>query len=352
MRLLTKFVIVSIAGLTVVIAALAGIGIGVIDNVFYQNHVLVLRVELDVPRRNLTDGQSTLEISDRVIAGMLGGLRQGQGNSYFAYRLNGIRVYPQTSDAPQFAESTVKKMIGARTGEGWLTAGAIQYLTRFVVLSDQGLLIGVRVPETVVYAGRASYLSAIAVAALIILLIGSGGAYLAGRSLSRKVGHTLDALDQISAGEFNVRIPNTDGSDELSTIQRRINNLANSFANRATERDAATRWLEESESRFRDFAESASDAFWETDDELRYTYFSNPGRDFGPLHDFPDIIGQKRGGYFEEHGFNKRVWAGGWKDHLDDLANRKVVRNFEFSGKQADGTVYTRVSTAIPSLRR
>ena len=54
MRLLSKFGIVSIAGLTVVIAALAGIGIGVIDNVVHQDHVLVLRVELDVPRHDLT----------------------------------------------------------------------------------------------------------------------------------------------------------------------------------------------------------------------------------------------------------------------------------------------------------
>lgn len=43
MRLLSKFLLVSIAGLTVMVAVFAGIGVTTIDEVLYQNSLHVLR---------------------------------------------------------------------------------------------------------------------------------------------------------------------------------------------------------------------------------------------------------------------------------------------------------------------
>ena len=53
MRLLSKFLLVSIAGLTVMVAVLAGIGVTTIDEVLYQNSLHVLRAEIGSVARTL-----------------------------------------------------------------------------------------------------------------------------------------------------------------------------------------------------------------------------------------------------------------------------------------------------------
>jgi hypothetical protein len=65
MRLLSKFLVISVAGLAAVVATLAGIGIGVIDNVVYRDHAFVLAVELAAARQDIDDWQSTLPIPEK-----------------------------------------------------------------------------------------------------------------------------------------------------------------------------------------------------------------------------------------------------------------------------------------------
>lgn len=344
MRLLSKFLLISVAGLAAAIAALAGIGIGVIDNVVYRNHAQVLRIELAQVERQLGGQKVRTPLPHETVLQKLEISGRRTTDSYFAYRLDGERVFPETSDEPQFGAATVASLIDKRLGEGWVPAEDTRYLARYVVLSDLNLMVGVRVPEAKVYAGRVRYLVAIGGAALAILIAGSLLAFFAGRSLTGRVKLTLGALDAVSAGEFGVRIPDSKGRDELSGIQRRINDLADSFARRATEREAATKWLEENEKRFRDFAESASDAFWETDTELRYTFFANPGHDFGHFQNSDSIMGTVRGQYLDETGF----FTGDWQQHIEDLKARRIVRNFEFSGQYPDGKIFHRTSNAIP----
>ena len=344
MRLLSKFLVISIAGLAAVVATLAGIGIGVIDNVVYRNHTLVLGAELTAARQDIDDWQSPLPVPEKIIVTALAKNWQRPQNSYFAYRLDGTRIYPAVADASQFGPSAVSAMIAARLGERWIEIDGTYYLTSFTVLSDQNLMLGIRVPKTVVYAKRTQYLIVLAATALTILILGSVLAYFIGRALTRRIAVTLGALDAIGRGEFGVRIPDSGGRDELSALQQRINYLADSFARRAVEREAATRWLEENEKRFRDFAESASDAFWETDAEHRYTFFSNPGHDFGHFQETQSIVGTIRGQYFKE----ARFFAGDWAKHLEDLNEHRVIRDFEFSGLYPDSTVFHRTSSAVP----
>ena len=344
MRLLNKFLIVSVAGLATVVAALSGIGIGVIDNVVYQNHIHVLRVELTSIERQLSALPPKSVVRHDVVLKKLEAFGRGTGDSYFAYRLDGKKIFPEAASQPQFSPQTVSELINKRLGEGWIEAGNTRYLARYVVLSDRNLMLGVRIPEDTVYAERKRYLIAVGGAALIVLIVGSILAYFAARVIARRIGVTLDALASVSTGEFGVRIPDTAGQDELSQIQRRINDLADSFARRANERDAATRWLEENEKRFRDFAEAASDAFWETDFDHRYTFFSNPATDFGHFHDNHDIVGTIRGQYFKESGF----YAGDWEQHIEDLNHHRIIRDFEFSGQYPDGKIFHRTSSAVP----
>lgn len=213
-----------------------------------------------------------------------------------------------------------------------------------IVLDDVLQQNGSLVPEAAVFAGRTRYLSALGLAALALLAIGIVFAYVFSRALTRRIKLTKSALDSISDGEFGMQIDGAGGSDELSEIQRRINDMADVFARRASEREVATEWLEENEKRFRDFAESASDAFWETNADHRYTFFANPGHDFGNFQTSESIIGTVRGQYFDNPAFNSADWA----KHIDDLNNHRVVRDFEFSGQYPDGKVFHRLSSAIP----
>tara|TARA_R110000868_G_scaffold39376_4_gene137090 strand:- start:4377 stop:10016 length:5640 start_codon:yes stop_codon:yes gene_type:complete len=344
MRLLSKFLIISITGLAAVVAVLLAVGIGVIDNVVYENHARILRTELDSLEQQLNARPAKAVIPHKDVLRQLEEFERRTGDFFFAYRLDGELIYPETSALPQFSAATAGRMIEERTGSGWIAAGEFAYLARFVVLADRDLMVGVRVPETTVYAGRARYVLAVSGVALLTLISGSIIAFFLGRALTGRIGVTLEALDAVGAGEFGIQIPDTGGRDELSEIQRRINDLSDSFARRATEREAATKWLEENEKRFRDFAATASDAFWETDSDHRYTFFVNPGHEFGNFQNDQSIIGTVRGEYFDKKDF----FTGDWEQHLRDLDAHRVIRNFEFSGQYPDGNIFHRTSNAVP----
>jgi PAS domain S-box-containing protein len=85
--------------------------------------------------------------------------------------------------------------------------------------------------------------------------------------------------------------------------------------------------LRESEQRFREFAEVASDWFWEMDDQLRYTFVSDQFYKLTGLSP-GSLNGKSR---IELAGFP--VLTKKWGDHLDDMKNRRTIRNFEFAGK-------------------
>ena len=346
MRLLTKIILASVAALAVVVGVIAGIGLYVINDATLTSDLRVLRSELNAVVLDLKDDNAGLgtPMSDQRIVSELMDFENSTGHSYFAVRPDGKRVFARPDAENEFSDQTFRQMLQLGNGGGWFATPASRYLVQYTLISNPDILIGVRMNEDTVLADRVNYLSAIAAAAVLMLLAGSVFAFLYGRALTRRIRVTLSALDRINQGEFGIRIPGADASDELSAIQRRINDLADSFARRATEREAAVQWLEENEKRFRDFAEAASDAFWETDENLVYTFFANPGQDFGYLHESDNIIGTRRGSYLGD----SNVYAPGWEDHVRDLEAHRVVKRFDFSGVYPDGTVYHRVSSAIP----
>ena len=101
-----------------------------------------------------------------------------------------------------------------------------------------------------------------------------------------------------------------------------------------SERLAAEAALEESESRFRDFAGATSDYFWEMDENLRFSYFS--GR-FTEVTGVPVelLIGKTR----RESGIEADVDPELYQQHLDDLAAHRPFRNFIHPRTLPDGTV-------------
>jgi len=89
-----------------------------------------------------------------------------------------------------------------------------------------------------------------------------------------------------------------------------------------------------------DFAGIASDWFWETDADHRFTYFSPRMEEVTDMR-IKDILGRRRDQQMTLVGDGQC-----FKDHLDDLNNHRPFRNLEYRvGRQmAEGHLWLRVS--------
>ncbi len=100
-----------------------------------------------------------------------------------------------------------------------------------------------------------------------------------------------------------------------------------------TDRVRATRLLRESEQRFHDFADSAADRFWETDENYRITYLSPAPPGFN-LPRVDEIIGRVR---WELEGIDPDPEI--WDAHRADIAGRHPFRDFRFRRTRPNGDV-------------
>ncbi|MDH3712309.1 MAG: PAS domain S-box protein [Gammaproteobacteria bacterium] len=100
-----------------------------------------------------------------------------------------------------------------------------------------------------------------------------------------------------------------------------------------TEQTLAQEALKDSEERFRDFASTAADWFWETDGELRFTYVSeNHARIIGRKN--IEFLGKSR---IEAYGNSVAKNMPGWQQHAVDMrARRPYAMNIELT--RADGS--------------
>ncbi len=97
--------------------------------------------------------------------------------------------------------------------------------------------------------------------------------------------------------------------------------------------------LTDSRERFQTYAESASDWFWETDADLRWTELSEQiEHELGVPRD--KILGRRRTDLDISDPHNAD-----WQAHLGDLEARRPFREFEYSVKRANGeTAWVRIS--------
>ncbi len=102
-----------------------------------------------------------------------------------------------------------------------------------------------------------------------------------------------------------------------------------------TEREQAQQALSESEERFRDFAESATDWFWEMDEALRFSYLSRRFEESTGVA--PGVLlGKTRGELLNAGGVDltaNRVW----RDHLAKLEEGLPFRDFRPPSRRGIG---------------
>ncbi|MDJ0824064.1 MAG: PAS domain S-box protein [Rhodobacter sp.] len=100
--------------------------------------------------------------------------------------------------------------------------------------------------------------------------------------------------------------------------------------------------LQAAEERFRYFAETASDFMWETDAEIRFTYFSNRFQEVTGI-DPATLLGQNR-----EEARIPGIPEAIWQKNRADIAARRPFEGFEYSRVRPDGKLVWVSSSARP----
>jgi len=135
-----------------------------------------------------------------------------------------------------------------------------------------------------------------------------------------------------------------DRPDLLETEQRELMSIIARWVGIAIQQQTAEEALRESETRFRDFAESASDWFWETDLDQRFTYYSANGT----IDDIWGTIGGESGSPIGK--LRQDLWRGvAEPDHSatigEYMAAGEAFRDLQFRYRSPErGDAYIRVS--------
>ncbi|MBB4360258.1 PAS domain S-box-containing protein [Bradyrhizobium sp. CIR18] len=145
--------------------------------------------------------------------------------------------------------------------------------------------------------------------------------------LERRPPYDADELDKV-IDAFNAMCAN---------LQRAYGELREANAN--LERDLTIRQRAEedaraSEQRFRDYAETASDWFWETGPDHRFTYISDRAGAFSM--DSKALIGKRRA----DAAFGRDAEPEKWRAHMAMLDRHEPFRKFEYRGRDTAGRMH------------
>ncbi|HEY3149735.1 MAG TPA: ATP-binding protein [Dongiaceae bacterium] len=135
-----------------------------------------------------------------------------------------------------------------------------------------------------------------------------------------------DELDQLVAAFNGVSARLQGAYDDLRTANQQL-------ARDIVARRRAEAALREGELRFRDYAETASDWFWETGSDHRFTYLSDRAAEFGVT--VPSLIGHRRW----ESAIDFEFEAAKWRRHFQILEHREPFRDFTYRIRLADGSI-------------
>lgn len=152
-----------------------------------------------------------------------------------------------------------------------------------------------------------------------------------------ELGAVMSAFDEMLARESERETALADANAALLDYQTKLKLLNQELEERIQARTAELRDREaarlRSEQRFRSFAEASSDWFWEMDENLRFSYFSDR---FTVITGVPQgmLLGKTR----EETGV-PNVDVEAWNEHLADLHAKRAFRRFIHPRAKEDGSV-------------
>jgi PAS domain S-box-containing protein len=151
-----------------------------------------------------------------------------------------------------------------------------------------------------------------------------------------ELGTIIDAFNEMLQWE-------TERGQRLDSAKNDIMELNRSLEERVERR---TEQLRNSEQRFKDYSKASSDWYWEMDENVRFSFFSDRFSEVTGV-DTSILLGKTR----EETGVPD-VDSEQWKRHLDALHNRKPFRNFIHPRTMPDGKVVWLSISGVPYFDR
>lgn len=122
-------------------------------------------------------------------------------------------------------------------------------------------------------------------------------------------------------------------ADRTGKLQKTVDALEQEIS----ERKKAEQAYRQSEARFRDFTETASDWVWELAPDLTFTFVSDRFYEISGLKP-ADIIGKHRWDYAQPAGSDQNNDS--WRKHRQDLEQHRSFRNFEYAAYGGDGSIH------------
>ncbi len=159
----------------------------------------------------------------------------------------------------------------------------------------------------------------------LVTLAGMGLALLIGGRMSQPLQSLSEQIGRYAKQGKNIKV-------KVKTSEPDIRKLADVFNKMVVARSQALSRLRESEERFKDFSESASDWFWEMDENLRFTYFSDRFTSISGVAE-KDLLGKTR----QESGLDMEDESIG--RNIETLEAHRPFKNFEHSRRRPDGGV-------------
>jgi len=305
----------------------------------YDREVGVIETRLDEIGRSYfgSIGESLWNLDQNQLALQLNGILrlpdiQAVEISEIADRPNPIRIAVGKRDPRSvitrqypldYVTQGVKRQIGVLYVEATLTEVYRQLLNRaLVILASQAA-------KTFLVSFFIVYMFHWLVTRHLVAIAGFVGGYNFARpppplELDRRPPHKADELDKVVEA-FN---------DMCASLQRAYGDL--SQVNARLGRDLlvlqqAEDGVRQSEQRFRDYAETASDWFWETGPDHVFTYISERLSAFGM--DWASMIGKRRLDAAIDHEAEPQKW----REHLATLERHEPFRNFEYACRDMAG---------------
>ncbi|MBO6948914.1 MAG: response regulator [Rhodospirillales bacterium] len=130
--------------------------------------------------------------------------------------------------------------------------------------------------------------------------------------------------------------------ETLAGLEVEVANRTNDLTRVNRELKKQMEIIAEAENRFRAFAASAAEYYWEMDEDLRFSYFSDEFEEATGVN--PDkLLGKTRA----ESGI-RDVEAEIWEQHFEDLQSHRPFRNFVYPRTRDDGTTMYLSINGVP----